>query len=377
MNTFLSSAQEKVAGSYADFARQVVAPVAVALESGEHCLRDFMQEIGQAGFLGVTVPQEYGGQGQPFINAVLFIEAVSRYEPGLGLTLASHFAFVEVLKRYASDRHKSRYLPLLARGELFAAFAVSEKNAGSDFEALETRLDQAGGKLSVTGEKVWVVTGEIAALFLILARSGSEASLALALMDAGEAPTLAVLPGSQRLGLRSAIVNEIRLAAHEAPAEGLLATGEKAREVILFAMDAAKTALSASAVGLASGALDLAAEHARQRKQFGAEIGQLQAVQWKIADHATETTAAQLIVYRAGWAMDEMPAQFRKLAAMAKWFAARVARVHSGEALQILASAGLCSGSPAERFYRDAKMMEIVYGTTEMQKVSLATELGI
>ncbi len=382
MNTFLSASEEALMEQYRIFAREKVQPVARELESHKLSLKEFLQEIGQSGCLGVTVPQEFGGQGCKFFNLALLVQAISEYEPGLGLSIAEHTAAIELIKQYGSQAQKSRYLPLLSRGDVVASLAFSEVNAGSDFEAVTTVALKDGGNYILSGKKTWVVNAELAGLLIVLAKAVAskeeqDGELMLLVVDVDSTSGLKVSADKVKLGLRSALSNDLEFDQLVVPADSKLESTVSTKEQVLFAMDIAKVIVSAAAVGLTVAALGQSVSHARSREQFGKEIGQNQAIQWKLADHGTEAEAAKLHTYRAAWSKDENPGEFRKYAAMSKWFAAKVARTHSGEALQVLGAAGISCDSDLERFYRDAKVMEICEGTSEFQKVLLVKELEI
>jgi len=377
--TFLSSAQEAIIEKYMAFAAESVAPLVKGLETHSVCLKDFMQNLGQKGFLGISVPREYGGQGNPFIFTALFVEAVSSHEAGLGLSLANHYALMEVVKKFGSETQKSRYLPLLSRGELLGTLAFSEETAGTDYKAVTSSLQRSADGFLLNGKKTWVVNGELAGLALVLSKNldGESAALAISLVDCSDKEQVQCSGDKGRLGLRSAYVNNVDFCDCKVSAENLIDAKFNAEEVAVFAMDVAKTILAAAAVGLTSGALNAAVEHARKRQQFGTNIGQFQGVQWKLADISTELEGSRLQVLRASWSMEGEPEKFSTYAAMCKWFAARTARFHSGEALQIMGAVGLSDDCPLEKFYRDAKAMEICLGTSEAQKMQLVDLLEI
>lgn len=381
MNTFLSASQEALMEQYRTFAREKVAPVARELESRQISIKDFLQELGQAGYLGVTVPQEFGGQGSAFICVAMLVEAISEYEPGLGLSIAEHTAVIELIKKYGSQEQKSRYLPLLARGEVLASLAISEEQAGSDFEAVACVAEKTGGTYVLSGKKTWVVNAAVAGLLVVLVKAASrddkDGELTLLIADMSSGKNVKVGPDRGKLGLRSSLSNNVEFDNLAVPPDNKLESSDGAKEQVLFAMDIAKVVVSAAAVGLTNAALKQAVLHARNRQQFGKTIGQFQGIQWKLADHSTEAEAAKLHTYRAAWSKDEEAAEFRKFASMCKWFAAKVARNHSGEALQVLGAAGISCDSELERFYRDAKVMEICEGTSEFQKMLLVKELEI
>ena len=374
MNTLLSSAQQAQVDQFRAFAQEHLAPIVDKLVTREACLKEFLQKLGQKGFLGLNVSKEYGGHGGTLLDTALLVEALAELEPGLGITIANHAAVIEVIKKFGTDQQKSKYLPLLARGEQFATLAFSEERAGTDFAAVESTVSGATD-LKLGGSKRWVVTGDFAGLFLVLAKN-EKGELTTVFADrpsSGDAFSFAV--DHKLMGMKSAYINDVHFKDLSVPAANKVA--HDGNEVALYAMDVAKVIVAAAGLGLVDGATDSAVEHARQREQFGKNIGQFQAVQWKLADMECDRNASRLLVYRAAWAADEAPEQFRQYAAMCKWFAARAARFHTGEALQILGSAGLQDDHPVARFYDDAKVMEIAQGTSEFQKILLAKELNI
>lgn len=378
MNTFLSAEQEAVRQSYLSFANEQIAPIAKDLESHKTCLKEFLQNLGQKGYLGIAVPREYGGQGHSFVNCALFAEVLGTVEPGLGLSLANHYAIVEVLKSYGTETQKSRYLPLLARGEALGTIAFSEEKAGTDFRAVASTVAKQADGFVLNGKKTWVVNGEFAGLALVLAKNDdNNASLSLLLVDCTD-KAQQCSADSGRLGLRSAYLNTVEFKDQKLSQEASISAGKDAADQIaVFAMDVAKVIMAAAAVGLNFAAMNEALEHARTREQFGTTIGQFQGIQWKLADMGTEGEAARLHVMRAAWSLESEPSTFSKNAAMSKWFAAKVARYHSGEALQVMGAAGLMEDNKVEKLYRDAKAMEICLGTSEAQKMQLVDLLEI
>jgi alkylation response protein AidB-like acyl-CoA dehydrogenase len=380
VNTFLSSAQEAVMEQYRAFAAKAVGPISSKLETHQVCLKEFLQNVGQKGYLGLSVSREYGGQGLPFLNSVLFAEALSEQEAGLGLTLATHFAVIETIKKYGTDTQKSRYLPLLARGELFATLAFSEEQAGTDFTAVEAELVETGTSLNYNGKKHGVITGDFAGLLLALTKnlSSEKDPLALALVDGGQKTRINIGPDKTRLGMRSAYINDLEFKGVAVAKDALLVSNADSTEAMAnYALDVAKVVVAATACGMMRTAVDIAVDYANKREQFGKPIGQFQGIQWKLADMETERSASLLQVYRAAWSLDEEPESFSTNAAMCKWFAGKMARFHSGEALQVLGSYGLGDGTMIEKIYRDAKATEIYLGTSEAQKVQLTKLLKI
>lgn len=386
MNTFLSSDQEALLSKYRAFVQEHVLPIVDALDEGNHNVRELFASLGQEGYLGAAVSKEYGGQGGAFLNFVLLAEAIAEVEPGLALSLAAHAQVMELISKFGTDKQKSRYLPLLARGECIGAFALSEENAGSDYSALETKAVAKNGKVSISGAKTWVVNGSIANLFLIVAKAekGDEKRISIWLTDFDNNSAIKMGANRKKLGLRSAVTNDIVFAELLLEPDSYLGSVDPAsaaddratHEAIQQAFDVSKVTVAAAAIGLLGHAVSSSVERAKTREQFGDNIGKLQAIQWKLADMSTESAAARLLTYRAGWSKDGSPEDFRNFAAMCKFFAARAARIHSSEAVQIFGALGLSDDEPIEKMYRDAKAMEIAEGTSEIQKNLVAQKVG-
>jgi alkylation response protein AidB-like acyl-CoA dehydrogenase len=376
VNTFLSSEQETLLARYKAYVAEHIAPIAADLDEGKHSVRDVVTALGQEGFLGSIVAKEYGGHGAAFINYVLLAEAISEYEPGLALSLAAHAQVIEVLSRFGTDTQKSRYLPLLARGECIGAFALAEEAAGSDYSAIKTSAIVSGNKCVLTGEKSWVVNGSVANLALVVAKDGGS-KLSLWLVDLDKKANIEIGSNRKKLGLRSAETNDISFKDLEISSDAMLGSQDSAEEAIRAALDVSKVVVAAAASGLLGSALHHSVDRARTREQFGANIGKLQAIQWKLADMSADSSAARLLTLRAGWSKDEAPEEFRRDAAMCKFYAAKTARVHSAEAVQIFGSLGVSDDEPIEKMYRDAKVMEIAEGTSEIQKNIVAKEVGV
>lgn len=380
MNTFLSSGQLTLQEQYLKFVAEQIAPLALALDTEQVSSKEALTLLAKGGYLGLTVPREYGGQGLGATELVLFAEALAGASAGLSLALASHYSVIELINKFGSETQKSRYLSQLATGDLIGAQAFGEEKAGSDFKAVQTTAtaDSSAGWL-LSGEKTWVVNGQLAGLMAVLARTGADGQLSIFLVDGTPSTNIEIGPNKAKFGLRSAATCDITFKEYKATSENKLAsaTSAEVEAQVNAVLDLSKTVVAAAAVGIAEEALKFSAEHARTREQFGQPISKFQGIQWKLADHSVESQAARLLTYRAAWSHDEEPGDFRKFAAMAKLFATKVARVHSGEAVQIFGMLGASPDSPVERLYRDGKLTEIFEGTSELQKVVLKEELGV
>ncbi|CAN5399594.1 acyl-CoA dehydrogenase [soil metagenome] len=388
MNTFLSSGQLALQEQYLKFVAEQIAPLAMPLDTEQVSSKEALSLLAKGGYLGLTVPREYGGQGLGALELTLFAEALATASAGLSLALASHYSVIELINKFGSDTQKSRYLSQMASGDLIGAQAFCEEMAGSDFKAVQTTAkgDSASG-WQLNGEKTWVVNGQLAGLIAVLAKVKSssdsapaaDSELAIFLVDGSPSTSIEVGANRAKFGLRSASTCDLTFREYKATSEHKLASATSAEleKQVNAVLDLSKTVVAAAAVGIAEEALKFSAEHARTREQFGQPISKFQGIQWKLADHSVESQAARLLTYRAAWSHDEEPADFRKFAAMAKLFATKVARVHSGEAVQIFGMLGASPDSPVERLYRDGKLTEVFEGTSELQKVVLKEELGV
>lgn len=373
MNTFLSAAQKSLQEQYLKFVNEVVAPHAADLDAGKACSKDMLTKLSQAGYLGITVPKELGGQGGDLLDAVLFVEALAGHSAGLAMALASHFSVIEVISRYGAEL-KTRYLPLLARGEMIGAQAFSEDKAGSDLSGCQTSFSSSSSSAAdakLTGTKTWVVNADMPALFAVLAKD--ENGFKVFLVDS-QNNALALSERKSTMGFRSARFFDVEFKGAKASAEALSGDG---LVIAAAALDLSKVLIAGAALGLMNVGIKLAAERANSREQFGAPIAKYQGVQWKLADFSTESAASQMLTYRAAWSHAAEPEEFRKYAAMAKSYASRSARLHSAEAVQIFGVMGISCDEPLERIYRDAKLTEVLEGTSEVQKVILKEQLGV
>lgn len=385
MNTLLNLGQKQLQDQFQLFAWQYLAPLAKPLAEHKASILEFLQKLGEAGYFGITVPGEYGGQGAPFINSVLLVEALAAYEPGVALSIANQVAACEILKQFGTQKQRTRYLPLLARAESIAAIAFTEEDAGTDFAAVQSKIIAADGGLMLVGKKIWVVNAQFSNVAVVLAAcdsaitGGAEIGLVLVDLNLDKSEIIKISANREKLGLRSAFTNDLEFIEYPLTIEAVLpAASESAvHEQVLYTFDIIKVLLAAACIGLTAGAFGQAVEHACDRKQFNEAIGNFQGLQWKLADASCDLDAARLLTYRAACAKDENVYDFRRDAAMCKLLSAKIARLHSGEVLQILATRGIGPESSIARFYCDAKMMEIFGTTAEFQKILLTKELDI
>jgi alkylation response protein AidB-like acyl-CoA dehydrogenase len=370
MNTFLSETDDRLKLEYEQFAKENFS----AAEGKS--LQDFFAKLVTAGWLGLNVPKEYGGSAGTFLQLSFLIEEIANFNPSFATALVSHAAATELLIRYGSDSQKSRYLPLLSRGETIATLAYFENEKEHLPQSVNTKASKSSNGFNLEGEKRLVINGQSASLFLVLA--ATDESRSFWLVEAAGAKKLARSEELPQLGLKAAGLNKIQFSGSELQEQDRLGTDVNAGdEQFEYAMSITGNLFGAAAVGILDGSLKQSADFARSGERDGEPLAHSQAVLWKIADLATEGTAARLITYRAAWSKDESPEEFRKNAAMSKSFAAGLARLHSAQALQVVGPLAGDASLIVEEFYKDAKMLELIGGTTERQKVLIGNELGI
>jgi len=356
----LTAEQQEIHALARRFADERIAPHAAAWDRDHTFPRELFGALGELGLMGVCVPAEHGGAGADFLSYVLVLEELSRADAGVGVTVAVHTSACTL----PLLDHGSPHVPALAAGEEIGAFALTEAGSGSDASAMRTRFADGG----LTGAKQWITNGSHASTFLVFARDGERVS---AFVVRAGADGFAVTREEEKLGLNSSSTAD--LVFEGTPAERL---GEPGRgmSIALRTLDGGRIGIAAQAVGIAQAALDLAADYAKQRNAFGGPIAKLGAIQQKLADMQTEVEAARALTWRAARLKDAGHPHTVE-GAQAKLFASRVARVQTGEAIQVLGGYGYTREFPAERYYRDAKVTEIYEGTSEIQRLVIARAL--
>jgi alkylation response protein AidB-like acyl-CoA dehydrogenase len=373
MDFSLSADQREIQALAREVAQAEIEPNAAAWDRDHHFPRDLFTRLAELGLMGVCVPEEYGGAGADFLSYILVLEELSRADAGVGVTVAVHTSAVTLpLLAFGTDEQKSRFVPPLARGEQLGAFALTEPEAGSDAGALRTAAVPEGEGWRISGAKQWITNGSHAGTFLLFARTDAEtpgsAGVSAFVLDAEH---VRVTRDEEKLGLNSSVTNDLVVEDAVVGRDRLLHEEGKGFRVAMATLDGGRIGIAAQAVGIAQAAYDVAREYAKERRAFGQRIAAFQAIQWKLADMATEIDAARLLVHRAAWLkQDGQP--HTEAGAKAKLFASEMARRQTGEAIQILGGYGYTKEFPVERYYRDAKITEIYEGTSEIQRLVIA-----
>ncbi len=356
------------------FGEEEIAPHAAAWDREHRFPSEVFAALGELGLMGACIPEEHGGAGTDFLAYVLAIEELSRADGGVGVTVAVHTSAVELpLLAHGSEDQVGRLLPPLAQGYELGAFALTEPEAGSDAGALRARAvpveGSDGAQVRITGTKQFITTGSHAHTLIVFARD--EHDRVTAYLVRRPSPGLRVAREEEKLGLNSSSTAELTF--EDVPGERMGAAGGGMR-IALSTLDGGRIGIAAQAVGIAQAALDVATTYARERNAFGGPIGRLGAIQQKLADMQTEIEAARALVWRAA-RLKQAGHPHTVEGAQAKLFASRVARHHTGEAIQVLGGYGYTKEFPAERYYRDAKVTEIYEGTSEIQRLVIARAL--
>ena len=372
MDFELSAEQREIKALARDFAEAEIEPNAGAWDRQHRFPRDLYPKLAELGLMSVCVPQELGGAGADFLSYILVLEELSRADAGVGVTVAVHTSAVTLpILTLGTDEQRARFVPPLARGELIGAFALTETEAGSDAGSLRTTATRENGGWRISGTKQFISTAEYAGTFLLFARTDQDTpgarGVSAFILDADH---IRVTGREEKLGLNSSVTNSI---AVDAVVDGdrMLHDEGKGFTVAMSTLDGGRIGIAAQALGIAQAAYDAAKAYALERKQFGQRIADFQAIQWKLADMATEIDAARLLVYRAAWLKQEGKPH-TEAGAKAKLYASEMARRQTGEAIQIFGGYGYTKEFPVERYYRDAKITEIYEGTSEIQRLVIA-----
>jgi alkylation response protein AidB-like acyl-CoA dehydrogenase len=372
----LTDDQREIQALVRDFALAEIEPNAADWDREHGFPRDLIAKLAELGFMGVCIPEEYGGAGADFLSYILVLEEVSRADAGVGVTVAVHTSAVTLpILTFGTDEQRSRFVPPLARGEAVGAFALTEPEAGSDAGALRTAATPTAGGWAISGSKQWITNGGFGGTVLLFARTDPDTpgpkGVSAFILDGA---SVKVTREEEKLGLNSSSTVDLVIEGAEVGRDRLLHEEGKGFAVAMKTLDGGRIGIAAQALGIAQAAYEVAREYALERRQFGKRIADFQAIQWKLADMATELDAARLLVYRAAWLKQEGKPHAEE-GAKAKLFASEMARRQTAEAIQILGGYGYTKEFPVERYYRDAKITEIYEGTSEIQRLVIARSI--
>ena len=358
------------------FAREIVAQRAAGIDKSGEFPADVMHAAAGQGLLGVTIPKAWGGLGKDYVSYALAIEAIARASATVAVSLSVTNSLVaEVIAHAGRDSQRDRWLRKLARGEAIGAFALSEPDAGTDAANQQTRAVRSGDGYRIAGKKVWVANAEDASVVIVFARTrpGLRGQGVTAFLVPMESAGIRRTARADSLGVRGlgCMDLELDLAVTD---DQVLGHVDQGFELAMWALQGGRVAIAAQALGIGQAALDEAIAYSKQREQFGQPIASFQAIQWMLADMATELAAARMLTLKAAAAKDTQEKSTVE-ASMAKLAASEAAHKAADKAMQILASAGYRRGSVVERLFRDVRATEIYQGTSEAQRMIIAASV--
>ncbi|ELK45557.1 acyl-CoA dehydrogenase [Halobacillus sp. ACCC02827] len=379
MNFEWTKEQEMTRNMVRDFADKVIGPRAVAIDKNAEFPEDIFKEMGKLGLLGIPFPEEYGGSGGDTVTYALAVEEIGRVCGSTGLSYAAAVSLgASPIYYFGTEEQKQTFLTPLAKGEGLASFGLTEPNAGSDAAGTQTRAELNGDHYVINGEKCWITNAEYARSITVTAVSGKRPdgkNIISAFIIPKDTKGMKVTSPYDKMGVRGSNTSEIILDHVIVPKENLLGDPEAGFKQFLYTLDGGRISIAALAVGIAQAALDRALAYAKERKQFGQPISKFQAIQFKLADMAMEVELARNMVHKAAWLKDKGK-PFTKESAYAKLFASETAFRAANEAIQIHGGYGYMREYEVERFLRDAKLLEIGEGTSEIQRLVIARSLG-
>jgi len=362
-----------------EFAQKEVAPHVAEWEQARAIPREVFRRMGELGFFALPFPEEVGGLGAGYLGYVVAVEEISRVSASLGISYAAHCSIgLGPIFLFGSEAQKSRWLGPCLRGECLASFGLTEPNAGSDAGGTQTRAEWRDGRWVLNGTKCFITNAGLAGVVVVTAVTDPEASGSRRISSfvvPADTPGFSVGQKYNKLGLRASDTAELVFSDCRLPADALLGERGGGFKQFLTALDGGRISIAALSVGIAQACLDAALPYAKTRVQFGQPIAKFQAIQFKLADMATEVELARLATYRAAWLKDNHR-PFSKEAAMAKLYASEACVRAALQAVQIHGGYGYMDDYPVERYLRDAKLMEIGEGTSEIQRLVIARALG-
>ena len=377
MDFELTAEQLQLQSMVRDFAMREIAPHVREWDEASHFPLDAVKELGRLGLMGCIFPEQYGGAGYGYVEYVLAIEELSRVDGSVGIIVAAHTSLcANHIFTAGNPEQRQCYLPPLARGEQLGAWAITEPNSGSDAAGARCTAVRRGDRWVLNGTKTFITNGSHADVLVIIAvtdKAAGTRGLSAFIVERGT-PGFRAGKKEDKLGLRASDTSELIFEDCELPAENLLGDEGQGFVDAMRVLDGGRISIAALGLGMAAGAYDCALRYSRQRRQFGRPISEFQAIQWKLADMATEIDAARLLTLRAAWLKDQHRVTTLE-SSMAKLYTSEVAVRAANEAVQIHGGYGFIKDYPAEKFYRDVKLCTIGEGTSELQRLVIARHL--
>jgi butyryl-CoA dehydrogenase len=374
MDFKLTEEQALVRKNMREFAERYVDPIAAEIDENSRHPEELFRKLAEGGWMGIPIPQQYGGAGSDFLTHIIAVEEISRSCSSTGFTLSFHAGIIGMsLNLFGNEEQKKKYLVPLARGQHMGAFALTEPGAGTDVMTVSTTAVRDGNGYVMNGTKTFVSNGPLADTYIVFCwtdKSAGKKGMSAFIIPRD---TAGLKPGVhfKKMGLRSSQTSEVVFKECPIPRENLLGQEGAGLVMAMTGFDHGRIGIAAQAIGILQAALDESIRYAKERVQFGNPIARQQAIAWMIADMATDLSAARFLAYHAAWLKDQKQ-PFGKEASMAKLFATEAAMKHTTQAVQIHGGYGYIKGVKVERLMRDAKITEIYEGTSEAQRMVIS-----
>lgn len=380
MNFKLSEEQQMIKDMCRKFADNEIRPNVAEYNRLHKFPTNAIKKLGEMGIMGIVYPEEYNGAGMDYVSYAIAVEEISRGGASTGVTVSAHNSLcLSPIYYFGTEEQKQKFMPKLCTGEHIGCFGITEPGAGSDASGTATKAELKDGKYILNGQKTFITNGGVADIAVIMAKTAKDAGhkgLSMFIVEKGT-PGFSVGKAEGKMGLLSSSTTELIFEDCEIPAENLLGGEGNGFKIAMHTLDGGRVGIAAQALGISQAAMEEAIAYSKERKQFNTSISSFQAIQWMIADMATDIEAARLLTYQAAEMMNDGKnrQKYSKYCAMAKLFASEASHRVTHKALQILGGYGYTTEYPMERHCRDARITEIYEGTSEIMRLVIANNM--
>jgi alkylation response protein AidB-like acyl-CoA dehydrogenase len=372
----LSENQAIIRNTIKEFAEKNIRPYIMKYDESQEFPIQIMRQLGELGFLGILVSDEYGGAGLGYVEYALVIEELAKVDPSVSLSVAAHNGLcTNHIYQFANVEQKKKYLPDLISGKKIGAWGLTESSSGSDAAGLRSVAQKIGNKYILNGSKTFIThgtVGETAVVMAVTDKAKAKKGISAFILEKGMKGFIAGKK-ENKLGMRASDTTQLTFENCEVPAENLLGAEGEGFIQAMKILEGGRISIASLSIGLAQGCLDVCIKYSKERKQFGKSLSEFQVTQFKLSQMATNIESARLLTYKAA-VMKDQNKSITKEAAMAKLFASEIAEKCANEAVQILGGYGFIKDYPVEKFYRDVKLLTIGEGTSEIQRIVIARD---
>ena len=369
--------QKVIRDTIKDFAEEQIRPVVMDYDESQEFPMEIMQKLGELGFMGILIPEKYGGAELGYTEYALIVEEIAKVDPSMSLSVAAHNGLcANHINLFGNEEQKQKYLPDLASGKKIGAWALTEPGSGTDSAAMSTTADLEGDYYVLNGTKNFIThggVGDTAVVMLMTDKSKKRKGISTFIVEKGT-EGFSVGKKENKLGMRASETTQLIFENCQVPKKNLLGNEGEGFYQAMNVLEGGRISIAALSVGLAQACLDASLKYSKERKQFNKPIADFQAIQFKLTDMATEIEAARLLTFQAAYLKDKGESGILK-AAMAKLFASEIATKAANEAVQIFGGYGFVKDYPVEKLYRDVKLLTIGEGTSEVQRIVIAKQL--